>query len=630
MQRVAFRKSELAAAADPLGAATSLATFAAQTTPLSREERQQIVRQALILVGENYAHLPLKRAMHSIDPVQRLKLLLQTLESAPDEEQPVEAEFHRELTDVFTSLHDLHTLYMLPVPYNAMTAFLPFLVEDYFENGQRRYLVSHVAEGFAHATFVAGVEVRYWNGMPIERAVLQNGQRYAGSNREARHARGVETLTIRALAVVPPPDEEWVIVGYETLDGAHAEIRFDWQVSPSIPNAVDPDDEGARRAAASLGNDLENEIVRRMRAALFAPHVLEPRRASAEAEEPATLRSRFPDVFTPKVVTTPAGTFGYLRIWTFHFSPERFVPEFIRLIEALPPRGLIIDVRGNGGGFIMNGELILQTLTPRAIEPEPLQFLNTPLNLQICRRNGPLSQWADLSSWQDSMAQALQTGAVFSAGFPVSDPEACNAIGQKYFGPVVLITDALCYSTTDIFAAGFQDHEIGIVLGTDGNTGAGGANVWEHRNFITHVLPGSVYQDLPNGAGMRVSIRRTIRVGKHAGAPLEDLGVIPHERHFLTRNDVLNDNKDLIARAVTELTNWPVRSLKLTAQEKSPTRVRYFAEVAGMTRVDVYVDDRPTHSLDVENGRVTFEAPRSAHLELRGFDAAKLVARYRT
>jgi C-terminal processing protease CtpA/Prc len=40
--------------------------------------------------------------------------------------------------------------------------------------------------------------------------------------------------------------------------------------------------------------------------------------------------------------------------------------------------------------------------------------------------------------------------------------------GQKYFGPVILIIDALCYSTTDMFAAGFQDHNIGEVLGADG------------------------------------------------------------------------------------------------------------------------------------------------------------------
>ena len=39
---------------------------------------------------------------------------------------------------------------------------------------------------------------------------------------------------------------------------------------------------------------------------------------------------------------------------------------------------------------------------------------------------------------------------------------------------MVLVTDARCYSTTDIFCAGFQDHGIGRILGVGAATGAGG------------------------------------------------------------------------------------------------------------------------------------------------------------
>ncbi|MFD2350607.1 hypothetical protein ACFSTC_16675 [Nonomuraea ferruginea] len=81
----------------------------------------------------------------------------------------------------------------------------------------------------------------------------------------------------------------------------------------------------------------------------------------------------------------------------------------------------------------------------------------------------------------------------------------------------MLITDARCYSATDIFAAGFQDHGIGPVLGVDDNTGAGGANVWTHELLkllleLPSPAPGSPYRPLPGGAGMRVSVRRTLRV----------------------------------------------------------------------------------------------------------------------
>ena len=42
---------------------------------LSRQERLRIVEQALVLMEMNYVHLPMKRAIHAIDPIQQLKLL---------------------------------------------------------------------------------------------------------------------------------------------------------------------------------------------------------------------------------------------------------------------------------------------------------------------------------------------------------------------------------------------------------------------------------------------------------------------------------------------------------------------------------------------------------------------------
>jgi C-terminal processing protease CtpA/Prc len=175
-----------------------------------------------------------------------------------------------------------------------------------------------------------------------------------------------------------------------------------------------------------------------------------------------------------------------------------------------------VDVRDNGGGHIHAAEFALQTLTPRRITPEPVQFINTPLNLRICtgHQDDPS---LDLGAWLPSMEQALETGAAFSGAFPITPEDGANALGQQYSGPVVLITNARCYSATDIFAAGFQDHQIGPVLGTDENTGAGGANVWTHE-LLSALLEddrNTPYAPLPKGAGMRVSIRRTLRVGPH-------------------------------------------------------------------------------------------------------------------
>jgi C-terminal processing protease CtpA/Prc len=268
-----------------------------------------------------------------------------------------------------------------------------------------------------------------------------------------------------------------------------------------------------------------------------------------------------PTIFRVKPIRNEFGEFGYIRIFTFNVEDENaFIEEFVRLIQLLPQNGLIIDVRNNGGGLIYAAERLLQVLTSHPIEPQRAQFINTLLTLEICRQHAPSKVFTglDLTQWIQSIEQSVETGASYSLGYPITPPESCKDIGQKYFGPVLLITDALCYSATDMFVAGFQDHRIGKILGTSGNTGAGGANVWTHalldlmmRKHETPLepLPSSPFKPLPFGTGMRVAVRRTLRVGPNSDVPVEDLGIIPDERYYMTREDLVNGNVGLIHRS---------------------------------------------------------------------------------
>lgn len=195
----------------------------------------------------------------------------------------------------------------------------------------------------------------------------------------------------------------------------------------------------------------------------------------------------------------------------------------------------------------------------------------------------------------------------------------------------MLITDALCYSTTDIFAAGFQDHDIGPILGVDGNTGAGGANVWTHkllRDLYPPHADGSPYRPLPNRAGMRVSMRRTLRVGEQAGTPVEDLGVIPDLRHKMTRDDLLSGNVDLLNHAGEILSGIPVRQLQADIGDPSPGSLNLVLNTMGLSRLDVYVDGRPRGSSDITDGEMTLTIAGSEaeRIDLGGFNADRLVA----
>lgn len=666
-----------------LGTTRDLATFLRTWGELNLNGRKRIVDQAQVLLEQNYVHLPFKRAMHAVDPVQRLRLLRHRLNETSEGEVPPEIEFHDEMTRIFTSLRDLHTGYRLPSPFREKTAWLPFLIEEFEEHGRRKYLVSKVLGGGAVServvpelgppSFRPGVEVLYWNGVPIQRAVARNGELQAAGNPHARHARALNALTIRPLASGLAPDEEWVALRYRGLDGDVHEWTQEWLVfdSPlgvrSLTRFLESFEDSAETA---LGLDAYTDDIQEAKRVLFAGLVAleEERIAERESraeesedagarpddrlvEQPDALASRLPTAFRAKTVSGRVDgeerELGYVRIFTFNVRDAReFVDEFVRLVERLPQEGLVLDVRGNGGGLIHAAERLLQVLTPRRVEPERAQFINTPVNLQICRNHERpvVIPGFGLGEWIDSIAQSVETGATYSLGYPITPEEECNDVGQRYYGPVVLITDALCYSATDIFAAGFQDHEIGRILGTARSTGAGGANVWTHGQ-IRRLMQSpeddggagspSPYLPLPGGADLRVAVRRTVRVGANAGSIVEDLGVTPDDVHQMTRRDLLEGNADLIQAAADLLGGRPIYGIEVSFRPGPAPLPVARVRTRNVDRLDVVEGGRFRGSFDVENGETALdlvellgEARRPAlELEFVGYDEGRLALR---
>jgi C-terminal processing protease CtpA/Prc len=571
---------------------------------LSRSERLRIVDQSILLLEMNYVHLPLKRAMHAIDPIQRLKLLKFRIETA-GREMYSGMQFHQRILEIFASLRDLHTLYLLPVPFKSHTAFLPLLIEQYFEKPGRkpadRFLITRVVDEFMPARaaaewaeFKAGVEVLYWNGIPIRRAIEINGDSQAGSNPEARFARGLDNLTIRPLETSLPPDEKWVDITYRSSKGKPLTVKLEWLVYNSDEKPRSTRTTKKRRAAIDIKKTKINQLKKKF---FSSPEV--------------KVRRRFADNFYVDTRKIDGRELAYLRLFSFDVEEsDDLVNEIKRVIteETFPAQGLIIDVRGNGGGKIRAGERILQFFTPRRVRPESFEFINSALNLEICQRDARYRPWAA------SIAEAVVTGATYSLGFPISSEEDCNNIGQLYHGPVVLITDALSYSTTDMFAAGFQDNEVGEVLGTSDNTGAGGANVWSYDDLTKAVgrASKSRFKPLPRKADLAIAMRRSIRVGQREGRPLEELGIAPDYRHYMTKRDLMNNNVDLLTQAGRILAQKPIYSLSVEPAkgENGGLRITASSKVRSRDRkkqiahVDISVNGRPHSSLTARNGAV--------------------------
>ena len=583
-----------------------LATFldsAERRAGLSREERLRIVEQALLLMEMNYVHLPMKRAIHAIDPIQQLKLLrFQLAEWNEDLERTID--FHRRMLSIFGSTRDLHTLYLLPTPYRDCTAYLPFLVEQCWVRGEERFIVTRtadiddtatVADDGGPATFERGVEVLVWNGVPIVRAIEINGQSQAGSNPDARFARGLDNLTIRPLNSTLPPDELWVDVVFRARNGTIATHRECWRVHNT----------------AEVQESAPPPVRKRTAVDVKRTRILEVKKALYPRDDTETIGS-IKDVLYAVKKTVNGRALGYVRLFSFDVpDARRFQKAFIEIITAdeFPRDGLVLDVRGNPGGTIRAAESLLQLFTPLPVEPELFEFLNTPLNFQICK-SAP-DDWG-LQPWVPSIRDSVLTGATYSAGFPMTQHDQCNGVGQVYYGPVVLIIDALSYSATDIFAAGFQDNEIGTVLGTSGNTGAGGANFWWLEDLVRaqRKAAESPFKKLPKGAEMIVAMRRSIRVGQNAGSPLEEFGVAPDVLHYMTRRDLLQDNVDLLAHAARLIRRQP--SYELSARPGSAggivvsagSKVPPSKPNQKIARVDVYANGRPLRSIDAVDGTV--------------------------
>ncbi|HUG94645.1 MAG TPA: amidohydrolase family protein, partial [Pleomorphomonadaceae bacterium] len=629
-----------------------LATFG----ELTLDDREKIVDQAMVLLADNYVHLPLKRAMHAADPVQRLRLLGQRLNAMTPATMPPEIEFHIEVTEIFNALRDLHTGYRLPAPFGTKVAWLPFLIEEIHDRGDTRYVLTKwVADAWPDQR-MRGAQLTHWNGMPIDTAIARNADRHAGSNPDARHARGLNSLTVRPLARGLPPDEDWVTIRWTAEPGEAHEHTQGWLVfEPG--SAIGPADLVAESSA--MGLDDHTDDVQQARKILYAPEVATAERKAAGQylaapihDAASGLESHMPGVFRAMTVRrSQAGphdpAYGYIRIFTFHV-PESgpFVDEFVRLAGLLPGDGLIVDVRGNGGGLIYAAEELLQVLTPRRIEPEQAQFINSPTNLRICRnhRRSTSLPGLELQPWIDSMEQSVRTGATYSLGFPITPPTDANTRGQSYYGPVALITDALCYSATDMFAAGFQDHDIGTVIGVGDATGAGGANVWSHALLRRLMEPDnedpgpSPYQALPRGADLRVAVRRTTRVGYNAGTVLEDLGVRPDLPYRMTRRDVMEGNRDLIDTAIVELARRRPHSIQIDSVQRHRDRPPSVTlRTRNIDRIDARADGRWLRTRDVRRDRVTLELDEVlgrqggplVHLEMLGYDGDRLAAALR-
>ena len=605
--------------------------------PLTQSQQLDIVQIFEGVLEGVYAHLPQKRAMYGQDPVQRLRLLEQRVRHTTADKPLALSEFHRSMAEILTDLRDAHTRYV--VGLNAghlLVDMLPLMVEHFTEADQSRgYLVSKVTPmsdkdeaRFAKAGFVAGVEITHWNAVPIDRAVELYSVNETGGRDDAKRARALESLTLRPRYFMLPPDSDWVTVTYRPVDSTAAtggqaadhdqtrDIRLNWcclkigdldELDSERPadyaRAMNPAAESARRAKKMLfatnawhDQDIDSNSSK-TKSKRTHTNTRTLTRSALPTMDDAQDLGRFSRNAHVSQHEFEGQAYGYLRLWSFDLLDDvGFVNTVANAVSQLPKNGLIVDVRSNPGGLIWAAERLLQLFTPNTIEPTRFSMLASDVTRSMA--SAPQNRWR-LEAWRRSLDAAIANADLYSAAIPMTARDRCNDVGQSYSGPVLCVVDANTYSAGDLFAAGFIDNRIGPMVSVDGGTGAGGANVWTEAELLAALPAGfNGIRALPEGVSYTVAIRRASRAGLVGGGGIEDVGVTGNFEIALTRDDLLDNNRDLLSYCASLLAGTPRTDLNAHWVDEG-------LQVSGhgLNRIAVYDQTLPIafHTLDTRD-----------------------------
>ena len=608
----------------------------AAAQPLPPAERLLMLDALERVLSGIYTHLPLKHARYGFDPVQRLRILRTQAKDLSGEA------FNAEVGDIFARLRDGHTLYSRPGAPDRVAA-LPFMVEMYGSFEAPHYLVSKVGPAVRDGDFKAGVEIETWNGMPIDRAVQRHGDREAGGRADSMRGWVLVTLTQRPLQYYDLPDEDSVDIGFRNVGGKgrragkRLHATFDWTVIDT--GKVEEFQSTERKKAGKVRAMALNPAaaaVKRAKLLLFASNTLRGESVPRPEARPSPAKGSQSEIETSLKMYLRAGTiqgsraeqqFGYLRIFTFDVESTReFLEEVRRLLLLMPPRGLIIDIRDNPGGVVVAAEVVLQFLTPRAIEPARFSLLATDFSRTFSEQ---VSNRDEYDKWRPSLVAAIRNGELYSAAFPITDTAKCNLAGQVYGGPVVLVTSSTTYSSGDLFSAGFVDNDIGPMICVGAGTGGGGACVSTYED-VRGAFAGSRQKlpALPETAGLSIALMRATRIGAQSGTPIEDVGVAPapEQRYAMTRDDLLHENCDLLAKCVGLLEKRPHTVMKC---ELNPARDTLHVATEGLDQIDVRIDGWSLASVRLEEGQAhAISVPRGTRrIEVQALKAGELKQR---
>lgn len=571
------------------------------------EDRQRLADQAALFLKELFVHREVKAQDFGAasDPTTKIEAIQKKAKDLSNEE------LHNSIAKIFSDLHDLHTNYIAPAPRACGAAFVPMVFQIVTDGKSEAVLLARtlklnaeVAELVKDVT--VGDELLEVDGVAISKVLADLSSISGGSNPDAMQVRSAQMLSIRNLATQPIPEKDSVVF---TMSGKDGQYKKDipWQafLSEECLRVNDWKPKNPFNWRWWLFNEMnrgEDEFQKRYNQIFGNPGLV-------KADPTWGKVDNFKDIFEMALLETPAGKLGYVQLKAFSWNDRSLdvttvIEGFRNEIEThlSEARGLIIDVRGNPGGIITLAEKLPQLFSPKEVHTTKLRMLANPLNEKIfLKANGTENRWTD------AIRAAMKAGKRYMDPMPLTPDKEANSFGQIWFRPVIVLTDAACYSACDVFSSLMQDMGAGVIIGIHKTTGAGGANVMEHKTFRAIMgQSDKTFEPLPFKQNMRVSWRQVIRSGKHDGKLLEDKGVESDIVVPLTKSDVGTASKTLM-RTINEIITKLAPNYKsgLAVRKggdvllKNGDAARWKEKVFGVDSIDVLVEGKKLSTIVV-------------------------------
>ncbi len=587
---------------------------------LTNAEKKVLVEQATLVLEQVYVNQHQKNAYYGISPTAdgHLDPVKNINEIAANVAHLSTAQLHTKLSQLFISQRDLHLSYGLPAPFGEHQSYLPLsLTRVTHEGNEFSVAISSVWGSFSRlfpdqrVPQVGDLVIAY-QGESIVQAVQNRMARSNGANPYAGFVRTLRDMRFRSHRSSGLPGEDTVTLTLASATtGEEYDVTLDWYLyhpekiggAPAVSKATQSAPSDSMLASV---DENAKEFVKSFSENANTLSLYQGFEAFTNAEVNMGEMDTSTLSVWPKNNRKPGGAYyydtvnyngkniGYLRISTFH-PKNNWVDELFGIVNTVSlaqdaTDAMVIDVRNNGGGYVVLSEMLPQLFVPQDVKAHDYRLLNSPLMQHIYTATDYGLRDPGFAAL---LAEVAGSNKKYSGTKTITPSYYANSFKQVYTKPVAVLSNASSYSATDLFVCSMQDNDAAVIYGEDPRTGAGGASVRNHNDFVKDF--GAPFEALPQDIGMTSSYMQTVRFGHHKGQLIEDFGCIADVRVDRTQADLVSRNQiqqnkvlnGLLTQAKAQASGAPVptsNGLEVTAESLT---LPVLMKNTGMIRISV-------------------------------------------